>query len=127
MHNKQIENALFPKDKIIADMQKEVYDLHDALNDLRESSRKIEMYANRYKELRAIGVILAEEGSDPKYLKGEDMDAFFAGIGIYRGATPMSDLLAQKMIQTKNVLSAQILETLYDTGSESQSKRDENT
>jgi hypothetical protein len=127
MHNKQIENALFPKDKIIADMQKEVYDLHDALNDLRESSRKIEMYANRYKELRAIGVILAEEGSDPKYLKGEDMDAFFAGIGIYRGATPITDALAKSMQQTKNVMAAHILKEVYDTGSESQSKRDENT
>jgi hypothetical protein len=127
MHNKQIEDALFPHNKII---WKVTDDLEKANNELKMMHKKLdqaEMYANRYKELRAIGVILAEEGSDPKYLKGEDMDAYFEGIGIYRGATPMTDLLAQKMIQTKNVLTARILEKLYDTGSESQSKRDENT
>jgi shikimate 5-dehydrogenase len=127
MHNKQIEEALFPKDKIIHALQQEVNDKANEIVILNRHLDRAQMYANRYKELRAIGVILAEEGTDPKYLKGEDMDAFFAGIGIYRGATPMSDLLAQKMIQTKNVLTAQILEKLYDTGSESQSKRDENT
>jgi hypothetical protein len=127
MHNKQIEEALFPKDKIIHALQQEINAKTTEVRLLLDKLDQAQMYANRYKELRAIGVILSEEGTDPKYLKGEDMDAFFAGIGIYRGATPMSDLLAQKMIQTKNVLSAQILEKLYDTGSESQSKRDENT
>jgi len=127
MHNKQIEEALFPKDKIIAELQQEVNAANDDASRLRKMAYENQTYANRYKELRAIGVILAEEGSDPKYLKGEDMDAFFAGIDIYRGATPMSDLLAQKMIQTKNVLTARILEKLYDTRSQGQSKCDENT
>lgn len=114
MHNKQIEEALFPKDKIIHALQQEVNDKAIEIEKLRVAFGNEVMYANRYKELRAIGVILAEEGTDPKYLKGEDMDAFFEGIGVYRGATPMTNLLAEKMIQTKNVLSAKILEKLYD-------------
>lgn len=127
MHNKQIEEALFPKDKIIHGLQQEINAKTNEIRALHGALEKAEMYANRYKELRAIGVLVVEEGSDPKYLKDEDMDAYFEGIGVYRGATPMSDLLAQKMIQTKNVLAAKILEKLYDARSESQSKRDENT
>jgi hypothetical protein len=127
MHNKQIEEALFPKDKIIAELQQEVNAANDDASRLRKMAYENQTYANRYKELRAIGVLVVEEGSDPKYLKDEDMDAYFEGIGIYRGATPMSDLLAERMIQTKNVMAAHILKEVYDTGSESQSKRDENT
>lgn len=127
MHNKQIEEALFPKDKIIAELQREINAATDDANKLRKIAYENKTYANRYKELRAIGVLIVEEGSDPKYLKDEDMDAFFEGIGVYRGATPITDALAQKMIQTKNVMAAHILKEVYDTGSESQSKRDENT
>lgn len=127
MHNKQIEEALFPKDKIIHALQQEVNDKAIEIEKLRVAFGNEVMYANRYKELRAIGVLVVEEGSDPKYLKGEDMDAYFEGIGVYRGATPMTKLLAEKMIQTKNVMAAHILKEVYDTGSESQSKRDENT
>jgi hypothetical protein len=122
MHNKQIEAALFPKDKIIADMQKEVYDLHDALNDLRVRNLKIEMYANRYIELRAIGVLIVEEGSDPKYLKGEDMDAYFQAVG-----PNIVNLLAGSMQSLKDQIDEQVLRKLYDTRSQGQSKRDENT
>ena len=127
MHNKQIEDALFPKDKIIHGLQQEINAKTTEVRLLLENLEKAEMYANRYKELRSIGVLVVEEGSDPKYLKDEDMDAFFEGIGVYRGATPITDALAQKMIQTKNVMAAHILKEVYDTGSESQSKRDENT
>lgn len=127
MHNKQIEEALFPKDKIIHKLQQEIISLRFDVQRASDSATKSETYANRYKELRAIGVLVVEEGSDPKYLKGEDMDAFFEGIGVYRGATPITDALAQKMVQTKNVMAAHILKEVYDTGSESQSKRDENT
>jgi len=127
MHNKQIEEALFPKDKIIHALQQENNAKTNEIRALHGALEKAEMYANRYKELRAIGVLVVEEGTDPKYLKGEDMDAFFEGIGVYRGATPITDALAQKMIQTKNVMAAHILKEVYDTGSESQSKRDENT
>jgi hypothetical protein len=127
MHNKQIEEALFPKDKIIAELQQEVNAANDDASRLRKMAYENQTYANRYKELRSIGVLVVEEGSDPKYLKGEDMDAFFAGIGIYRGATPITDALAKSMQQTKNVMAAHILKEVYDTGSESQSKRDENT
>jgi hypothetical protein len=114
MHNKQIEEALFPKDKIIHALQQEINAKTNEIRALHGALEKAEMYANRYKELRSIGVLVVEEGTDPKYLKGEDMDAFFEGIGVYRGATPMTKLLAEKMIQTKNVLSAKILEKLYD-------------
>ena len=114
MHNKQIEEALFPKDKIIAELQREINAATDDANRLRKMAYENQTYANRYKELRSIGVLVVEEGTDPKYLKDEDMDAFFEGIGVYRGATPMTKLLAEKMIQTKNVLSAKILEKLYD-------------
>jgi hypothetical protein len=119
MHNKQIEEALFPKDKIIAELQQEVNAANDDAHRLRKMAYENQTYANRYKELRAIGVILAEEGSDPKYLKGEDMDAYFEG-----EQTAMQKLLVEKMVQTKHVLAAKILESLYDTGSEGQSKRD---
>ena len=114
MHNKQIEEALFPKDKIIHALQQEIVSLKFDVQRASDSATKNETYANRYKELRSIGVLVVEEGTDPKYLKDEDMDAFFEGIGVYRGATPMTKLLAEKMIQTKNVLSAKILEKLYD-------------
>jgi multidrug resistance efflux pump len=127
MHNKQIEDALFPYNKTIMELNNQLEKAKAELMRMQAALNQAEMYANRYKELRAIGVILAEEGSDPKYLKGEDMDAFFAGIGIYRGATPITDALAKSMQQTKNVMAAHILKEVYDTGSESQSKRDENT
>jgi len=127
MHNKQIEEALFPKDKIIHALQQEINAKTTEVRLLLDKLDQAQMYANRYKELRAIGVLVVEEGSDPKYLKDEDMDAYFEGIGIYRGATPMSDLLAERMIQTKHVLAAKILEKLYDARSQGQSKCDENT
>lgn len=114
MHNKQIEEALFPKDKIIHALQQEINSLKRDVLLAGDRADKNETYANRYKELRSIGVLVVEEGTDPKYLKDEDMDVFFEGIGVYRGATPMTKLLAEKMIQTKNVLSAKILEKLYD-------------
>ena len=122
MHNKQIEEALFPKDKIIHALQQEINAKTNEIRTLHGALEKAEMYANRYKELRAIGVILAEEGSDPKYLKGEDMDAYFQAVD-----KSIVAQLAKGMVQTKNVLAAKILEKLYDARSESQSKRDENT
>jgi hypothetical protein len=125
MHNKQIEKALFPKDKIIAELQQEVNAANDDASRLRKMAYENQTYANRYKELRAIGVILAEEGSDPKYLKGEDMDAFFEGIGVHPPS--LVTLLAGSIQSLKDQMDEQILEKLYDTGSESQSKRDENT
>jgi hypothetical protein len=122
MHNKQIEEALFPKDKIIHALQQEINSLkHDVIL-AGNRADKNETYANRYKGLRAIGVILAEEGTDPKYLKGEDMDAYFEG-----EQTAMQKLLIEKMAQTKHVLAAKILEKLYDARSQGQSKCDENT
>ena len=127
MHNKQIEDALFPYNKTIMELNNRLEEAKAELMRMQAALNQAEMYANRYKELRSIGVLVVEEGSDPKYLKDEDMDAYFEGIGVYGGATPMSDLLAQKMIQTKNVMAAHILKEVYDTGSESQSKRDENT
>lgn len=122
MHNKQIEDALFPHNKII---WKVTDDLEKANNELKMMHKKLdqaEMYANRYKELRAIGVLVVEEGSDPKYLKDEDMDAYFEG-----EQTAMQKLLVEKMAQTKHVLAAKILEKLYDARSQGQSKCDENT
>ncbi len=122
MHNKQIEEALFPKDKIIHALQQEINSLkHDVIL-AGNRADKNETYANRYKELRAIGVILAEEGTDPKYLKDKDMDAYFEG-----EQTAMQKLLIEKMAQTKHVLAAKILEKLYDARSQGQSKCDENT
>jgi hypothetical protein len=125
MHNKQIEDALFPKDKIIAELQQEVNAANDDASRLRKMAYENQTYANRYKELRAIGVILAEEGADPKYLKGEDMDAYFEGNGVY--APSLVTLLAGSVQSLKNQIDEQVLRKLYDTGSESQSKRDENT
>jgi hypothetical protein len=125
MHNKQIEEALFPKDKIIAELQQEVNAANDDASRLRKMAYENQTYANRYKELRAIGVILAEEGTDPKYLKGEDMDAFFAGIGVHPPS--LVTLLAGSIQSLKDQIDEQVLRKLYDTGSESQSKRDENT
>ena len=127
MHDKQIEDALFPYNKTIMELNNNLEKAKAELVRMHAALNKESMYANRYKELRAIGVILAEEGTDPKYLKGEDMDAFFAGIDVYGGATPITNLLAKRMLQTKNVMAAHILKEVYDTGSESQSKRDENT
>jgi len=125
MHNKQIEEALFPKDKIIAELQQEVNAANDDAHRLRKMAYENQTYANRYKELRAIGVLVVEEGSDPKYLKGEDMDAYFEGNGVY--APSLVTLLAGSVQSLKNQIDEQVLRKLYDTGSESQSKCDENT
>ena len=113
MHNKQIEEALFPKDKIIHALQQEIVSLRFDVQRASDSATKNETYANRYKELRAIGVLVVEEGTDPKYLKGEDMDAFFEGIGVYRAAK-MSNLLAGSIQSLKDQIDKQILEKLYD-------------
>jgi hypothetical protein len=125
MHNKQIEEALFPKDKIIAELQQEVNAANDDASRLRKMAYENQTYANRYKELRSIGVLVVEEGSDPKYLKGEDMDAFFESIGVHPPS--LVTLLAGSMQSLKDQIDEQVLRKLYDTGSESQSKRDENT
>jgi hypothetical protein len=125
MHNKQIEEALFPKDKIIAELQQEVNAANDDASRLRKMAYENQTYANRYKELRAIGVLVVEEGSDPKYLKGEDMDAYFEGIGVHPPS--LVTLLAGSIQSLKDQIDEQVLRKLYDTGSESQSKRDENT
>ena len=124
MHNKQIEEALFPKDKIIAELQQEVNAANDDASRLRKMAYENQTYANRYKELRSIGVLVVEEGSDPKYLKGEDMDAFFEGIGVHPPS--LVTLLAGSIQSLKDQIDEQVLRKLYDTGSESQSKRDEN-
>lgn len=106
------------KIEIVSELQRQLKQIRgehqQKIEKLLATLNKETLYANRYKELRSIGVLVVEEGTDPKYLKGEDMDAFFEGIGVYRGATPMTKLLAEKMIQTKNVLAAKILEKLYD-------------
>ena len=125
MHNKQIEEALFPKDKIIAELQQEVNAANDDASRLRKMAYENQTYANRYKELRSIGVLVVEEGSDPKYLKGEDMDAYFEGIGVHPPS--LVTLLAGSIQSLKDQIDEQVLRKLYDTGSESQSKRDENT
>lgn len=122
MHNKQIEDALFPYNKTIMELNNNLEKANNELKMMHKKLDQAEMYANRYKELRAIGVLVVEEGSDPKYLKDEDMDAFFEG-----EQTAMQKLLIEKMAQTKHVLAAKILEKIYDARSESQSKRDENT
>jgi hypothetical protein len=122
MHNKQIEDALFPHNKIIWKVTDDLEKANDELKLMHKKLDQAQMYANRYKELRAIGVILAEEGTDPKYLKGEDMDAYFQAVG-----PNIVNLLAESMIRTKNVMAAHLLKEVYDTGSKSQSKRDENT
>jgi hypothetical protein len=125
MHNKQIENALFPKDKIIAELQQEVNAANDDASRLRKMAYENQTYANRYKELRSIGVLVVEEGSDPKYLKDKDMDAYFEGIGVHPPS--LVTLLAGSIQSLKDQIDEQVLRKLYDTGSKSQSKRDENT